>query len=130
VLVDLSLDGWICFSEPLDLFYRTNGSLGLKYTQFTAAEWKTLCDKVVAAIERGYDKANVVAKTVIANYFTNNTVSAVLLKSATYDVEVKNTVPNTMYFKADSSTIDGISGTDFLIMLGYIVGGAGGHLPQ
>jgi hypothetical protein len=41
VLVDLSLDGWICFSEPLDLFYRTNGSLGLKYTIVHA---RTSCD--------------------------------------------------------------------------------------
>jgi hypothetical protein len=97
--------------------------------QFTATEWKTLCDKVVATIERGYDAANAFAKTGIANHFTNNTVSAVLLKSATYDVEVKNTVPNTMYFKANGSAIDGISGADFLGIINSIVTNSSYHLP-
>jgi outer membrane lipoprotein SlyB len=84
---------------------------------FTTAEWKTLCDKVVAAIGRGYDEAATPTKTNIATYFANNTVSAVLLKSATYDVEVKSTVPNTMYLKANASTIDGISDDDMLSVI-------------
>ena len=98
--------------------------------QFTASEWKTLCDKVVAAIERGYNAAGGMAKGGIATHFTNNTVSAVLLKSATYDAEVKNTVPNTVYFKANASTIDGITGDNFLLMINAIVSGNSGHLPQ
>jgi len=97
--------------------------------QFTATEWKTLCDKVVAAIMRGYNSAGGMAKGGITTYFTNNTVSAVLSKSATYDVEVKNTVPNTMYFKANGSTIDGISGDNSLLMFNAIVSGNSGHIP-
>ena len=59
--------------------------------QFTAAEWKTLCDKIVAAIERGFGAApSVGIKASIENYFKNNTISVVLLKSATLDCEVKS----------------------------------------
>jgi len=96
---------------------------------FTATEWKTLCDKVVAVIDRGHNRANPAAKIGIATHFTDNTVSAVLLKSATYDVEVKNTAPNTIYFKANVSTIDGISDTDFVGIFGFIVSGGSSHIP-
>jgi hypothetical protein len=77
--------------------------------KFTNAEWTTLCDKAVAAIERGYGTAPGAAKTLIETYFNSNTLSIVLSKSATLDCEVKSSVPNTMYLKADGSTIDGIS---------------------
>jgi hypothetical protein len=114
-------------------------SFGLEYPctvtiksddQFTAAEWKTLCDKVVAAIERGYNSApNQGAKTSIGSHFAKYTVSAVLLKSATYDVELKSTVPNTMYFKANGSAMDGISGNDLLSALTNLLGSGSWYTP-
>jgi len=97
--------------------------------QFTATEWKTLCDKVVEAFERGQEATPTPLKTANPTYFANNTVSAVLLKSATYDVEVKNTAPNTIYFKANGSTIDGISGENMFTVLGTMRGGNSTHLP-
>jgi len=117
---------------PRTLSFSTPCTVTIKSDdQFTASEWKTLCDKVVAAIERGYgdDTVGAMAKNGIVTHFTNNTVSAVLLKSATYDVEVKNTVLNTMYFKANGSAIDGISGANFLYVFNTIVGGGSYHLP-
>jgi len=82
---------------------------------FTDAEWKMLCDKVVEAIEKGYNTApNDTAKNNIATFFKNHNVSVVLLKSATFDCEVKASVPNTMYFKANASTIDGLTGANLL----------------
>ena len=98
--------------------------------QFTVNEWKTLCDKVVAAVERGYNAFGVLAKNGITTYFTNNTVSALLLKSATYDCEVKSTVPYTMYFKANASAIDGITGDNMAKIFNTLrVGGSSYHLP-
>jgi hypothetical protein len=97
--------------------------------QFTATEWKTLCDKVVAAFERGYEATPNITKPSTATYFANNTVSAVLLKSATYDVEVKDTALSTMYFKANGSTIDGISGEEMFGSIGPMKAGGSFHLP-
>ena len=98
--------------------------------QFTAAEWKTLCDKVVAAIERGYNALpNEGAKNSVSSYFANHTVSVVLLKSATYDVELKNSAPNIMYFKANTSTIDGLSGGNLNTILTHLLGGEAFHTP-
>jgi len=60
--------------------------------QFTAAEWKTLCDKVVAAIERGYNKKfemDFINKPLFEGIFKNRDMFIVLLKSATYDIEIK-----------------------------------------
>jgi hypothetical protein len=34
-----------------------------------------------------------------------------------------------MYFKADGSTIDGISGENFATMLSFVVSGNSSHLP-
>jgi len=95
---------------PRDLSFGTNCKVTITSDDtFLPAEWTTLCDKVVAAIEMGYNTATALAKPILETYFTNYTVSAVLLKSATLDCEVKSDVPNTMYLKADGSTIDGIS---------------------
>ena len=91
--------------------------------QFTAAEWKTLCDKVVAAVERGYNSAPDFAMGSIATYFTNNIVSVVLLKSASIDVEVKSAVPKTMYLKANVSTIGEISGDDMFSAISAVLAG-------
>jgi hypothetical protein len=74
--------------------------------QFTTAEWKTLCDKVVAAIMRGYnsDYMDFLNKPIFENMFGNNGISVVLLKSATYDCEVKDGNYTTIYLK--TSTIN------------------------
>jgi len=91
--------------------------------QFTAAEWKTLCDKVVAAIKRGYGAApSAGVKAGIENFFMNNTVSVVLLKSATLDCEVKSDETGIMYLKANGSTIDGISASNLLDAIFAIMG--------
>jgi hypothetical protein len=90
---------------------------------FTTSEWNTLCNKAVAAIGRGYDAApGDAAKTNIGTYFTNNTVSVVLSKSATLDCEVKASVPNTIYFKANGSTIEGISNSDLYAAINALRG--------
>ena len=59
--------------------------------QFTADEWKTLCDKVVGAVERGYNSTYMplLNQSVFKAIFAGN-ISIVLLKSATYDCEVKS----------------------------------------
>jgi hypothetical protein len=97
-----------------DLSFGTNCKVTIKGVageKYLNAEWNTLCDKVVAAIERGYNSApNGAMKTGIETYFTNNPVSVVLLKSAIFDCEVRTDVPKTMYLKANASAIDGISG--------------------
>jgi len=98
--------------------------------QFTATEWKTLCDKTVAAIERGYKSFNIMAQQAWATYLANYTVSAVLLKSATYDAEVKSTVPKTMYFKANASAIDGLTADNMVGILNTVYAGDSSyHLP-
>jgi hypothetical protein len=84
---------------------------------FTTAEWNTLCDKAVAAIERGYTASGLGAKTNIETYFTSNNVSVVLSKSAIYDVETKSDVPKTIYFKANASVIDGITDANLSTVL-------------
>ena len=97
--------------------------------KFTADEWNTLCDKVVAAIGRGYGASTGAAKTNIANYFTNNTVSVALIKSATYDCEVKSEAPRTMYFKANGSAIDGIPDANLVTILAALRGSGSTSYP-
>jgi len=115
---------------PRTLAFGTDCEVTIKSEdKFTDAEWKTLCDKAVVAIARGYGAAPGVAQKAITNYFTNNTVSVVLSKSATLDCEVKVSVPNTMYLKADGSAIDGISDTDIRSVIVAIVGGSSYPTP-
>jgi len=59
--------------------------------KFTTDEWKTLCDKVVAAIEKGYNKTGLNSSQNNATFKTvfKYNIPVSLLKSATYDCEVK-----------------------------------------
>jgi hypothetical protein len=97
---------------------------------FTTAEWTALCNKVVAAIERGYVASTDAAKTGAVTYFTNNIVSVVLSKSATFDVEVKDSVPRTIYFKANGSSIDGIPDTNLMTLLTVSRVNGSYHYPE
>jgi hypothetical protein len=80
--------------------------------QFTATEWKTLCDKVVAAIERGYGAAGAAGKEKVEEFFNENTLTVVLSKSATYALQVKGSEVGIIYMKANGSTIDGLIDND------------------
>jgi len=100
---------------PRTLTFGTDCKVTIKSNdQFTAAEWTALCDKVVAAIERGYNKSDVdvaTNKAVFEMAFDPSTnVQITLLKSATYDCEVKkpsNTVAYPIYLKTSAiDTID------------------------
>ena len=116
---------------PRTLAFGTDCKVTITSTDiFTDAEWTTLCDKVVAAIERGYKSFNIMAQQAWATYLANYTVSAVLLKSATYDAEVKSTVPKTMYFKANASAIDGLTADNMVGILNTVYAGDSSyHLP-
>jgi hypothetical protein len=95
---------------------------------FLTAEWTALCNKVVTAVERGYNSAPSFTHETFTNHFTNNTVSVVLLKTATYDVEVKDGEANIMYLKANGSIIDGISGDDIFSAMNALVSIGGGFV--
>jgi hypothetical protein len=78
--------------------------------KFTNAEWNTLCDKVVAAIEgtRGYNKAGNtnLNKAAFENVFAGS-VTVVLSSSATYNCEVKSGNYTTIYLKTSAvDTVD------------------------
>jgi hypothetical protein len=98
---------------------------------FTADEWKTLCDKVVAAIERGYDNMFAFAQPDTVTYFANNTVTLILLKSATYDIKVESgdPKPNIVYFKANASAIDEIPANVMTSAINSIRGSGGFYYP-
>jgi len=69
--------------------------------KFLKADWDALCDKVVAAIMRGYDKTGIntaLNKSVFANTFRND-ISIVLSSSATHNCEVKDGDYTTIYLK-------------------------------
>jgi len=93
---------------------------------FTTDEWNTLCDKVVAAIMRGYnsDYMDFLNKPIFENTFGNFDISTVLLKSANYDIEVKEDNFTTIYLK--TSTIDTI---DFQPAVWAMGDGEGYHQP-
>jgi hypothetical protein len=79
---------------------------------FLTTEWTTLCNKAVAAVERGYNAAGAAGKEGLEEYLNENTLSVVLLKTATYDLEVKSDEVGIIYMKANASTIDGLTETD------------------
>jgi hypothetical protein len=115
---------------PRTLAFGTDLKVTIKSEdKFTDAEWTTLCDKAVAAIERGYGTSTDAAKVNIETYFTNNNVSVVLSKSATYDVETKSDVPKTIYFKANASVIDGITDANLTTALAALRGGGSYPTP-
>jgi len=90
--------------------------------QFTADQWASLCNDVVTAIMRGYNTApSEVVKNAVASFFSNNSISISLLKSATYNIEVKSDDHRTMYLKADNSIINSINGTDMLLAIGAMM---------
>jgi hypothetical protein len=74
------------------------GVAGEKYLN---AEWTALCDKVVAAIMRGYNKLDTSLNhgCFEATFSTYFNYSIVLLKTATYDCEVKENDLTTLYLK-------------------------------
>ena len=76
--------------------------------QFTAAEWKTLCDKVVAAVEREYKKVvgTIIEKIRFEGVFATN-ISINLLTSATNDCEVNAGDNTNIYLKI--SAIDTVN---------------------
>jgi len=117
---------------PRTLAFGANCKVTIKSADtFTNAEWNTLCDKVVAAVKKGYDSApNDAVKTNIENHFNTNTVSVDLLKSATYDCEVKSGESSIMYLKANGSTIDGISGNNLFNAIAAMMASANSfHTP-
>jgi hypothetical protein len=89
---------------------------------FLTADWNTLCNSVVAAIERGYTLSESSAQANTLTCFSENTVFAVLLKSSTKDFELKESVPYTIYFKANASVIDGIIDNELKFLLGALRG--------
>jgi len=95
---------------PRTLTFGTDCKVTIKSNdQFTAAEWTALCDKAVGAIERGYnsDYMPAVNKPNFENKFRNYNISIVLLKTATYDCEVKEGNYTTMYLKISAlDTVD------------------------
>ena len=73
--------------------------------QFTAAEWKTLCDKVVAAIQSEYARGgNGIHQIRFEGRFeSTNNISVVLLpNSATWKCEVKEDSYTTIYLRIDA----------------------------
>jgi hypothetical protein len=78
--------------------------------KFTDAEWNTLCDKVVTAIEgtRGYNKSENtnLNKAAFENVFAGS-ITVVLSSSATYSCEVKSGNYTTIYLKTSAvDTVD------------------------
>jgi hypothetical protein len=114
------------------LSFGTNCKVTIKSDDlFLTAEWTTLCDKVVAAFGRGYNAApNDAAKNSVATFFSNNSISIVLLKSAAYDCEVKGNDHRTMYLKANASVIDSISGINMLSAIGTMMNADDGSYPS
>ena len=80
--------------------------------QFTADEWTTLCDKVVAAIERGYEKSGAGFNAVFAS---SQNAKMVLGKEFTYNWEVKDGEFKTVYLKIAS--IDTVDFTDIIMYM-------------
>jgi len=75
--------------------------------KFTSNEWSTLCVKVVTAIMRGYNAID--EKWLFEGEFTDDFggISIVLLKSATYDIEIKNAGDRVIYIKTSAlDTVD------------------------
>jgi len=71
---------------------------------FLTAEWTALCDKVVAAIERGYNgDTSPFNEAEFKRIFASN-ISIVLLKTTTYKCEVKSGNYTTILLK--TSTLD------------------------
>jgi hypothetical protein len=77
---------------------------------FTTDEWNTLCDKVVAAVERGYGKYTNVGgfedftnKGIFEAVFSGN-ITIILLNSTDFDCEVKSSDYYNIYLK--TSTLD------------------------
>jgi len=103
---------------PRTLSFGTDCKVTIKSNDlFLTAEWTALCNSVVAAIERGYNSQGEGGKIGTENYFTGHTVTVDLLKSATKDFEVKDSVPGTIYFKANGSSIDGIPNEELSYVL-------------
>jgi hypothetical protein len=80
--------------------------------QFTATEWKTLCNKVVAAIQSEYVRGEMPSLEFNQGYFkmefatAKNTAVKILPSSATYKCEVKVN-DQTIYLRIDAiSTAD------------------------
>jgi alpha-L-arabinofuranosidase len=94
------------------LSFGTNCKVTIKSDEaFTAAEWNTLCNKVVAAIEgtRGYNKSGISSmdKTAFEDVFGNRSISVILSSSATYNCEVKSGNYTTIYLKTSAvDTVD------------------------
>jgi hypothetical protein len=96
------------------LSFGTNCKVTIKSDdKFTNAEWTAACDKVVAAIMRGYNKyastgglTDIGNKGIFENIFANN-ISVVLSSSAAYNCEVKSGNYTTIYLKTSAiDTVD------------------------
>jgi hypothetical protein len=101
------------FDTPRTLTFGTDCKVTIKSDdQFTSDEWDTLCDKVVEAIMRGYNKdmggilPNVSNKNRFEAIFTGD-ILIVLLKAATYDIEIKTAGDKVIYIKTSAlDTVD------------------------
>jgi hypothetical protein len=95
------------------LSFGTNCKVTIKSDdKFTNAEWNTLCDKVVAAIMRGYNKnmgsdpLNLSNKGKVESVFAGN-ITIDLSSSAAYNCEVKSGNYTTIYLKTSAvDTVD------------------------
>jgi len=120
VTSDISLYAQWAFVQPdttMPLAFTNDGSLCTvtitSDEKFTSNEWSTLCLKVVAAIMRGYNKDmgggfyDASNMSFFENLFSLVNVTVVLSKTATYDVEVKSGVYDTLYLKISAiDTVD------------------------
>jgi hypothetical protein len=111
---------------PKDLSFGTNCKVTISSTEkFTTAEWNTLCNSVVAAIENGYkNNTGINALRFEARFAeSENTSIKILSNSTTYNCEVK-AGDNTIYLKM--SAIDTV---DFLPALTALSNGVAYHQP-
>jgi hypothetical protein len=110
-----------------DLSFGTGCKVTIKSDdKFFKADWDALCDKVVAALGRGYTAApSDLMKTNIATFFGGRTVVVILSGSVTLKCEVKGDDHNTIYLKADGATIDGIAGVDLFSAIVAMLGNSG-----
>jgi hypothetical protein len=96
------------------LSFGTNCKVTIKSDDlFLTAEWDTLCDKVVAAIERGYGVAITGFTTVFAS---DQNAKVVLGNNFTYNWEIKTGETRTVYIKTTS--IDTVSFSDIVVYMG------------
>jgi hypothetical protein len=112
--------------KTMNLSFGTNCKVIISSIEkFTTAEWNTFCNKVVTAIENGYENNTGVNALRFEARFTGseNTAIKILSNSVTYNCEVK-AGDNTIYLKM--SAIDTV---DFLPALTALSNGVAYHQP-